>query len=181
MTPILFALTLRVSVVLLAGLVAATLLHRRSAAARHWVLAVTVVCAACVPAVSMVAPSWELSAPVPPSLRAAGSPVVSVAADRVAGAQVVTRPPAASSATGPSWPALGDVARGLAWLWAAGALLALGVLGAGLLHLARLARAAAPVREGRWRAKPICSISAGTSGGTFTARRTTTGRFPRSW
>jgi TonB family protein len=113
----------------------------------------TVACAAAVPAVSLVAPSWEVPAPAPSAPRATGASTASVAAVEVAEADVAPRQPVADRPARLAWPALGDVARGLAWLWAAGALLALGVLGAGLLHLARLARAAAPVREGRWRAE----------------------------
>ena len=54
--------TVRVSLIVLIGLCARLLLRRRSAAVRHWVLAVAVVCAAAVPIVGLLVPSWRVSA-----------------------------------------------------------------------------------------------------------------------
>ena len=63
---LLFAATVKVSLVLLAGLVVAGLLRRRSAAARHWVLSVAVLCALLLPAVWAVGPTWSMPSAVPP-------------------------------------------------------------------------------------------------------------------
>lgn len=58
---------LKVSAILLASLAAIILLRRRSAALRHWVLAVAVACACALPPLSAVLPTWR-SAPLwPPS------------------------------------------------------------------------------------------------------------------
>ena len=63
---LLLAATVKVSLVLLAGLVVVGLLRRRSAAARHWVLSVAVLCALLLPAVWAVGPTWSMPSAVPP-------------------------------------------------------------------------------------------------------------------
>ena len=63
---LLLAATVKVSLVLLAGLVVVGLLRRRSAAARHWVLSVAVLCALLLPAVWVVGPTWSMPSAVPP-------------------------------------------------------------------------------------------------------------------
>ena len=50
--------TLKVSIVVLAGLGAATALRNRSAAARHGVLAASLLCAMAMPALELVVPAW---------------------------------------------------------------------------------------------------------------------------
>src|SRR5205085_11137113 len=52
--------TMRVSVVSAVALSAASLLRGRSAAMRHWVLAIAVGCAAVMPLLQFVVPSWQL-------------------------------------------------------------------------------------------------------------------------
>ena len=61
--PVLFLLfdsAIKASIVLLVGIVAAGVLRRRSAAARHWMLAVAIVCAGAVPLVGWLVPAWQL-------------------------------------------------------------------------------------------------------------------------
>jgi len=53
-------LTIKTSLVLAIGILAAWALHRRSAALRHWVLAATLFCAAAIPAIEASTPSWTL-------------------------------------------------------------------------------------------------------------------------
>jgi beta-lactamase regulating signal transducer with metallopeptidase domain len=56
----LMALTVKTSLILALGMLATVALRRRSAAVRHWILALTLVCAAAVPIVGSLTPSWTL-------------------------------------------------------------------------------------------------------------------------
>jgi TonB family protein len=56
----LMALTVKTSLILALGMLATTALRRRSAAVRHWILALTLVCAAAAPLVGSLTPSWTL-------------------------------------------------------------------------------------------------------------------------
>ena len=58
---VLLGSTLKVSLVVLAGLGVAALLRRRSAAARHWVIAASLLCALALPVVELVVPAWGVS------------------------------------------------------------------------------------------------------------------------
>src|SRR5690349_1847328 len=53
--------TVRITLIILIGLVARLMLRGRSAAVRHWVLAVSILCAASAPMLGVVAPVWEIS------------------------------------------------------------------------------------------------------------------------
>src|SRR6266851_124372 len=53
---------MKVSLVILIGLLATRLLRNRSAAARHFVLAAALVCAAATPSLRLVAPAWRANA-----------------------------------------------------------------------------------------------------------------------
>jgi hypothetical protein len=59
MTLLLLNTTIKISLIVLTALLAAALMHRRSAATRHFVLAVALACAAATPAVRFVAPAWQ--------------------------------------------------------------------------------------------------------------------------
>src|SRR5215217_7613153 len=54
---------LKVAVVLLLALGASGILRRRSAAARHWVLAVGMACAIAAPGLGLLVPSWSIALP----------------------------------------------------------------------------------------------------------------------
>jgi hypothetical protein len=54
-------ITVKTSLILLAGLLVSTLLRQRSTAVRHWVLAAAIACAAATPLFEMVVPSWDVS------------------------------------------------------------------------------------------------------------------------
>ena len=60
--------TLKVSLVVLAGLGVAAAPARRSAAARHWVLAASLLCALAMPALELVVPAWGTLVPLPASV-----------------------------------------------------------------------------------------------------------------
>ena len=48
------------------GLAALRLMRRRSASARHWILAVTIACAAGLPLLAPIAPAWRWHRPAEP-------------------------------------------------------------------------------------------------------------------
>ena len=52
--------TLKVSLIILLALGATLLLRRRSAAVRHWVLAVAIGCAVATPLLALIMPAWDL-------------------------------------------------------------------------------------------------------------------------
>ena len=68
MTPLLLDALVRSSAVLLAGLGAALLLRRRSAALQHWVLAATIAAAALAAPLAWIVPDWSVAAVPAPVL-----------------------------------------------------------------------------------------------------------------
>jgi len=78
-----FTFEVALKAALLAGtaLALAALLRHQSAAVRHWILTVGVVCVAALPLLALVVPSWHIplaaSAPAPPADGHAG-PVVAI-------------------------------------------------------------------------------------------------------
>ena len=50
---------MRIAIVLSLGLCVVSLMRRQAAATRHWTLAVTIACAAILPALGAIAPAWE--------------------------------------------------------------------------------------------------------------------------
>jgi TonB family protein len=136
--------TVRVSVVLLAGLIASSVLHRRSAAVRHALLAAAIAAAAAVVPLSWWLPIWTLSLP------AWWSPAnpVGVVVD------VWLGPPSALNSPG------ADLGTLLMIAWLVGATVSLiGVLVA-LRRLSLVARRATPIVDGPWRrtADEICRV-----------------------
>src|SRR5215813_10265375 len=60
---LLISVTIKVALLMLGALAVTALLHRLSAALRHWVLATTLLCCVCVPAVELFLPSWSITVP----------------------------------------------------------------------------------------------------------------------
>ena len=169
---LLFAATVKVSLVLLAGLVVAGLLRRRSAAARHWVLSVAVLCALLLPAVWAVGPTWSMPSAVPPvevmwsgsieallggadgahgadGAPATGSPASGQVASGPRGPSVsgTTDRPTRPSSGRQSGPAINVIS-----VWLAGAGAGVALLLVGFARLAWLRGRATPVVGGPWRA-----------------------------
>ena len=162
MTSLLAALTVKVSAILLLVLVGALCLRTRSAAARHWVLAVGVVSACAAPALHVL--------PVPPVVRVAPFGALDWSAGSVfdmlglrplftADADVLGPAVASESAAlrlGRPGRAVAAVASDhvVGWLvvtiWLAGAVASAGVLLVGLARLRWLRAASSPVTEGPW-------------------------------
>jgi TonB family protein len=133
-------LTIRSSIVLSVGLLAALLLRRRSAALRHHVLAVALFAAAAIVPLTLTLPAWELPFPVRPP----EAVDVRVEPDGSAGSP----PPAGDAGT---TPAGSSFVPAIAVVWAIGFLAGAGGLLAGLGRLAQVAARAEPVRDRRWR------------------------------
>jgi hypothetical protein len=60
MTALLLGILLKVTAVLVAAIVMTAFLRHRSAAARHWLLTASILCAMAMPALVVVAPAWQL-------------------------------------------------------------------------------------------------------------------------
>ncbi|PYR92699.1 MAG: hypothetical protein DMF84_12230 [Acidobacteria bacterium] len=144
---------MKISILVLVALCATRLLRNQSAAQRHWILAVAIVCAGVLPMLELLVPAWPLSIGSPsfaeltlPSHPAAATERTSTfSADRItrqAGAPVV------GSAR--------DAVRGwstrsiLALMWIAGVAMGLLVLVLGLIRLAWLRSRARPVTLANW-------------------------------
>lgn len=139
--------TLKVSLVILAGLAASRLLHRRSAALRHWVLATSLVGAALLPLIEPWLPSWGLPARTLASASARSSAGARAADDaRVAVIEIAPVDAAAPRAPAPhrrQTPVLETIAL-------AGTAASLAMLLVGLLRLTWLASRAQRITSGPW-------------------------------
>jgi beta-lactamase regulating signal transducer with metallopeptidase domain len=136
------------TVVLVAGALAATsLLRRRSAAIRHWVLASAMLACACIPPLDLLLPAWSI--PLPPGWSKA---------EVVSSLSFVSEPESApagvqspqSAANGSSRPLL-PPAIVLGSIWVIGVAIGIGVLVAGLVRLRAIALDSSPVSAGPWR------------------------------
>ena len=136
-------LTVRSSLVVLLGLLFVQLLHRRSAATRHAVMAGAILAAAAVGPLSAALPQWNV--PAPGFVRTAALPstpeVVAVAsADRSASVDGVEHSGGAATSGVPSF----------AVVWTAGFIGACALLAVGLLRLAWIANHARNLTDSRW-------------------------------
>jgi TonB family protein len=135
---------LRASVVVFAALAAAAMLHRRSAALRHWVLAAGILSAAAVAPLGFALPAWDL----PLSSAATELPVGSLASVESAVTQAGPRASGQVAAAAPSSSV--DPGTVINVVWAAGGAIGLLVMLVGLFRLARLTTGARPLTEERW-------------------------------
>jgi len=151
--------SLKVTLLMVAALGAAFLLRRRSAAVRHWVLAVAMTCAAVTPLFTLFVPAWQIPLPMPRAKQ-------TVAARATSRAAVVSRAPRSESLTiaavetppGPrsNAPSPASVA---AAIWIAGTAVSLLILLTGFVRLRRLQQTATTVDSGTWNqlAVDVCS------------------------
>jgi TonB family protein len=142
--------TLKVSLVILAGLAASRLLHRRSAALRHWVLATSLVGAALLPLIEPWLPSWGLPARTLTSASAQSSAGAPLAAEDARLAVIEVAPVDAAARSAPATrsrqtPVVETIAL-------AGTAASLAVLLVGLLRLTWLASRAQRITSGSWTA-----------------------------
>ncbi|HMD36777.1 MAG TPA: M56 family metallopeptidase, partial [Vicinamibacterales bacterium] len=128
--------TIKVTIVAAIALCAASLLRRRSAAVRHWVLAIAVVCGAVMPFLQFVVPSWHLATVTD--------------ADGVL-ATIQDLPVAATDAGTPhAAPLIERAAPLVGNVWLLGIGVSLLVLLTGLARLAWIASRATPISDGPW-------------------------------
>ena len=139
---------LKVSLILSSALMIAVALRSKSAALRHWVLAVGIVCAAATPFLIPVAPAWTV--PVwlgPPPSPVAPSQMMAVPAPPDVAATApdlsVGDPRRAATVRFTSWEIM-------AWIWMSGTAIASVIFLAGLARLAWIRARARPMMDGKW-------------------------------
>src|SRR5262249_35049900 len=140
MTLILLNTTVKTSLIVVAALAATTLLRHRSAAVRHFVIAVALACAAATPLVRFVAPAWQSASTL----------------------QVIDRPLAVFDASSPPTPSSvaharagasisrAAVVRAIGIIWMSGVALSLAVLAIGLLRLRVIESRSRRIVDGPW-------------------------------
>jgi beta-lactamase regulating signal transducer with metallopeptidase domain len=128
-------LTVKTSMILALGMLAAFALHRRSAAVRHWILASALLCAAAAPIVGRLTPSWTL----PTSAAPASQPdtVVDVSFSPIVGPGAAT-PNATVPAASPSSAVREVIAAAALRVWLIGIAANLSLLLIGMFRLNRL-------------------------------------------
>jgi len=143
---------LKAALLVVLALGAAAALRRGSAAARHWVLAVGIACAAAAPLAGLIVPSWSIALPVTPSIAPARSPSSSVTTaignPPRAGAHTRAVSPAPQARTPPSTAVA--VMRLAGAIWLGGSAILACILAIGLTRLRRMAAAARTVDRGPW-------------------------------
>lgn len=139
MTLLLLNTTIKISLIVVAALAATALLRGRSAAVRHFVLAVALACAAATPAVRLVAPAWQSAS----RMQIVDRPLA-VIEDAAPAASSAARTAASPGITASSF------LRAAGIVWAAGALLSSMLLVLGFARLWWIASRAVPVLEGPW-------------------------------
>lgn len=145
---LLISVTIKIALLTLAALAATALLRSRSAAMRHWVLATTMVCCLCVPAVEVLLPSWSIPLPVA-WLTSSTTSSLRLSSTAPATPAASTAP---TNATGSArLNGLPSPAALMAVLWIGGAAIGLAVLSVGLLRLHTLAAKSEPLSTGMWR------------------------------
>ena len=137
---------MKVSLVLLLGLSAAALLRQGSAAVRHWVLAATIGCAAAMPLLELVVPSWQL----PLSSGRLGRSVEPLRLLIPVGLAPSFDAADGVRTAGANRAAQVTVPRVLGSVWLAGAAISLSILLVGLARLAWLASKSQRVDHGTW-------------------------------
>lgn len=136
----LLPMVLRTSIILALGIIAAVALRRRSAATRHWVLAVSMCCAGAAPLVAFVVPVWTIPALTRSTV--ADTHVEMSVRQRTGGDAVA---PASFPAPAPqSRVSFQRLENTIVVVWIAAALVKLVVLVAGLLRLSRLKSTCTP-------------------------------------
>jgi beta-lactamase regulating signal transducer with metallopeptidase domain len=150
----LVSLAVKTSLVVAVALAATSLMRKHSAAARHWMLSLGILCAIAIPLARATLPAWSL-----PQSRAIWTPSLTV--QDSADASSTTPSPQADSPTSGEPDARGSAlipsSNPLEWssvllsAWAAGTLVVLFALGTGLVRLAWLSSRSTTVVGGAWR------------------------------
>jgi beta-lactamase regulating signal transducer with metallopeptidase domain len=144
---LLLEFAIKISLVVALGLLAASVLHRRSAALRHWMLTASMAAALATPLLMQVAPAWRLpvSANVAPVDHVSRRELTSGRAPRIG---ITTSVEAESRIV--SSPTAFDPKATLLGIWFAGVVANLTGLLIGLWRLRSIAALATIVHEGPW-------------------------------
>ena len=125
-----------------------TLLRRRSAALRHWVLAAGIGCGAAMPVLVSSVPAWHLPLRSPTAVIPYAESFYDSASQRPTEVRPARVPGAAPR---PAQTRRGiDLISVVPAIWFAGALTGIGILLVGLVRLAWLAARVRPITHGRW-------------------------------
>jgi TonB family protein len=157
-TELLLESTVKTSIVVLIALAAVSLLRRQSAAVRHWILASAILCAALIPVLGALVPSWHLPINTAPATgwidRQARSQDArtgtreNVRAER---ARDLSRQLEDSPSAARVWPSMTRArSRAISAIWIGGVGISLLILSTGLGRLAWIASHARPVLAERW-------------------------------
>jgi len=146
MTPLMEA-AIKISLVIVLGLIAATMLRGRPAALRHWILATAIAAALATPLLMGLAPSWSLPATSSRIEQPAPEPDP---ASQPAGRVGITTTMAGGLASTAFVESPVNPALVLVVFWIAGVALNLSGLGVGLWRLRRTAARASIVLDGPW-------------------------------
>jgi beta-lactamase regulating signal transducer with metallopeptidase domain len=149
--------TIKVSLLLLSALVAATLLRSRSAEVRHWILTASMACAAAIPALQLVVPSWQPSFAQPSFAQLSDRSAVQI--ETSATVRIPPGPEVAGKTAGTVSSSRWRLA--ISWVrtvWITGAIASISWLLVGLARLAWLAGHARPVLVESWMG-PVREIS----------------------
>ena len=139
---------IKVSLVIVLGLLAAAIFRHRPAALRHWMLATAVAVALVTPLLMGLGPSWSLPADAPGDVVAQAAPTPR--ASRPNGRIGVTTTVHSDAASAPSLEPGFNPAAILVAIWIAGVAANLSGLAIGLWRLRRIAGRATAVDEGPW-------------------------------
>lgn len=139
--------TVKLSILLLAGLGVVTLLRARAASLRHWVLATAIGAAAVAPALGAFAPSWGANLT---RTRSAVEPSAASAPSSTAAATVTFETRTAPAATPIPPPSSKSLSASLVMLWLIGAVASVMVLAVGVARLMWLGARADVVRGSPW-------------------------------
>jgi TonB family protein len=146
---------MKASVIVLVALAATTLMRKRSAAVRHWVLSAAIVCAAATPLLELVVPSWHLAlgATAPVRERDAAVPRAAASSQTAAPvslAAVSPEPPRPNRDALSYAVAMPSLTTLLTAAWIAGVSISIGLLLVGLGRLAWLASRSRRLVTGPW-------------------------------
>jgi len=147
---LLVSATVKVSVLALAALAATGLMQRCSAAMRHFVLAASLLCAMCLPALEALLPVWSVQVPVSWLTPVPNSSIRLVSASEVAGGPTRAAAAADGGSTSPLRGGIAAYTRAVMWVWILGVIAGLGVLAAGVVRIRGLALHSEPAQSGTW-------------------------------
>jgi beta-lactamase regulating signal transducer with metallopeptidase domain len=138
----------KISLVIALGLIAATVLRRRPAALRHWMLATAIAAALMTPLLMGLAPSWSL--PVDAATDVASQVTPSPQAARPGGRVGITTTVQSIATSTPAAAPAFNPATVLVAIWMVGVAVNLAGLAIGLWRLRQIAGRATAVHSGPW-------------------------------